>query len=238
MRYLAAAIMAAVVLLLPAFASAQVAPRDRCLPTAADAIACAPAGSGWYFDFGDRSMDYQVNNVGWLTLSGSGTTLTLSSDQGTTITTAEAFAFTGAVTMSSTFALSGSFTPTGGVTESTQSIADTDILVAADCGDTLFVTAGIDTKTITLPATIAGCEYTFMYVGADGGALLDISPNSADAVHGSCTLAGSVVEFNGTADNDIGLTKLTANTGDTITLMGDGTEGWYVTTCTGIWANN
>lgn len=107
-----------------------------------------------------------------------------------------------------------------------------------DCGKTLYVTAGIDTATITLPATVDGCEYRVVYTGADGGALLDISPAAADAIHGSCTLAASVLEFNGTDDNDVGLTKTTANTSDTITLLGDGSAGWYTQSCTGIWANN
>ena len=151
---------------------------------------------------------------------------------------------TGNVTASGTLAVTGTSTLTGhvtlagGQTQATATISDTDTLVAADCGIPQLVTAGIDTKTITLPATIDGCVYTFMYTGADGGALLDISPNASDAIHGSCTLAASVLEFNGTDDNDIGLTKATANTGDTITLLGDGSAGWYVTTCTGIWANN
>lgn len=144
----------------------------------------------------------------------------------------------GASTLTGAVTITGALSVAGGTVASTGSITTTTTLTAADCGEIQFVTAGIDTKSITLPATSAGCVYTFMYVGADGGALLDISPNASDAVHGSCTLAASVLEFSGTDDADIGLTKATANTGDTITLAGDGTEGWYVTTCTGIWANN
>jgi hypothetical protein len=125
-----------------------------------------------------------------------------------------------------------------GVVMNTVSVTGATTLDKSDCGKTMMVTAGIDAASITLPATVDGCRLEFMYVGADGGALLDISPNASDAVHGSCTLAASVVEFSGTDDADIGLTKATANTGDTITLMGDGTEGWYVLACAGIWANN
>ena len=127
---------------------------------------------------------------------------------------------------------------TGGLQVNTTAVTGAVTLGADECGNVMMTTAAIDTATVTLPATVAGCVYTLMYTGADGGALLDISPNASDAIHGSCTLAASVLEFNGTDDNDIGLTKATANTGDTITLAGDGTEGWYVTTCTGIWANN
>jgi hypothetical protein len=36
----------------------------------------------------------------------------------------------------------------------------------------------------------------------------------------------------------VGFTKATINTGDTMTMIGDGGEGWYVTACAGIAANN
>lgn len=126
-----------------------------------------------------------------------------------------------------------------GIVYNTIAITAGPALDASDCGTPQFITAAHDTSTITLPATIAGCQLQFVYVGADGGALVDISPNASDGVHGSCTLSGSVVEFSGSDNADIGLTKGTANTGDTITLIGDDAGvGWMVTACTGIWANN
>lgn len=139
---------------------------------------------------------------------------------------------------STTATFSGLLTSSAGHVATTLAVTDTTTLTSADCGQLITVSAGIDTKTITLPATIDGCTYTIVYIGADGGALVDISPNAADGIHGSCTLAASVLEFSGTDDADIGLTKATANTGDTITLAGDGGVGWYVTACAGIWANN
>lgn len=151
---------------------------------------------------------------------------------------AGASTLTGAVTMGSTLGITGALAPSGGFNPGITAVTDTATLTAADCGSLITVSAGIDTKTITLPATVAGCEYKFNYIGADGGALVDISPDADDAIHGSCTLAASVVEFSGTDNADIGLTKATANTGDTITIIGDGGEGWYVTACAGIWANN
>jgi len=144
---------------------------------------------------------------------------------------------TGAVTMSSTLSVAGAITTSAAIS-GTDSLIAAVTLDATDCGKILFVTDAADGDAITLPATIAGCEYTFMFVGSDDGALIDISPNANDAAHGSCTLAASVMELSGTDDADFGLTKSGANTGDTMTIMGDGTEGWYVTTCTGIWANN
>ena len=151
---------------------------------------------------------------------------------------AGAATLSGAITASSTVAVTGLTTTTGGHLKPTLAITDTATLTSADCGQMVTVSAGIDTKTITLPAALDGCTYEIMYIGADGGALVDISPNASDGIHGSCTLAASVLEFSGTDDADIGLTKATANTGDTITLASDGAVGWYVTACAGIWANN
>jgi hypothetical protein len=125
-----------------------------------------------------------------------------------------------------------------GWVKSTKTISASDTLDGSDCGKVLLVDAGIDTNIITLPATVAGCEFQFVYTGADGGALLDISPNASDAVHGSCTLAASVLELSGSDDADFGFTKATINTGDTVTIVGDGSVGWYVTACAGILANN
>ena len=96
---------------------------------------------------------------------------------------------------------------------------------------------GTDALTITLPATVAGVDYTFVNSGADANNIITISPNASDGIHGTVTLAASVVEFSGTDDADIANTKTTANTGDMIRLVGDGSVGWFVVGSTGIWAN-
>lgn len=54
----------------------------------------------------------------------------------------------------------------------------------SDCGKTMTSVATDDTFTWTLPATINGCVYTFQYMGANAGALLDISPNASDGIYG------------------------------------------------------
>lgn len=129
----------------------------------------------------------------------------------------------------------------GGTAHSAVSITGATTLDASDCGKPLFVTAGIDTAAITLPALAtvpAGCVYKFMYVGADAGALLDISPNAADGIEGGCTLAASVVYFSGADDGDVGLTKATILTGDTITLTSGDADDWYATAIQGICAGN
>ena len=64
-----------------------------------------------------------------------------------------------------------------------------------------------------------------------------ISPNSSDAIHGTITLAASVVELSGTDNKDLINTKATATTGNSVTIVGDGNTGWMVTGSTGIWAS-
>lgn len=160
------------------------------------------------------------------------------------LSVAGAATLSGAVSMESTLAVTGNSTFTGAARASGGSITDTTALDADDCGHAFAVTAGIDTKTITLPDAdqVLGCELTFSYVGADGGALVDISPldSDADGIEGGCyeTATDTVVYFSGTADADIGLTKSTALTGDYIKLWACGAAMWCVVGCQGIWANN
>ncbi len=113
-------------------------------------------------------------------------------------------------------------------------IADNTTLTAADTDKIFFVTA--DAKTITLPATAAGLKYTFINKGADGAIAINVSPAAADAIHGTTNASTNVV-LSGVDDKDAINTKGTATTGDYITILGDGTEGWYVIGCGGIWAS-
>lgn len=130
----------------------------------------------------------------------------------------------------------------GGYTKYGETITAAKTMTLQDCGKVFPVTAAIDTKLITLPeaSTAIGCEYTFIYIGADGGALLDISPldSDADGIEGGCTLAASVVTLSGTADADIGLTKASIQTGDYLTVVGVSATQWAKTGGQGICANN
>ncbi len=133
------------------------------------------------------------------------------------------------------------FTFNAGVGHAAVEITGITTLDASDCGKPIFVTAAADGDLITLPALTAvpaGCKYTFHYVGADGGALIDITPNASDGIEGGCTLAASVVTFSGTDDADIGLTKATILTGDTLTLTSGNADDWYASAIQGICANN
>lgn len=93
-----------------------------------------------------------------------------------------------------------------------------------------------DNMVFTLPSATAGLCYTFTNTGADGAAKISISPAAADAIHGTITLAASVVELSGTDNKDLINTKATATTGNSVTIFSDGTD-WYVLNSTGIWAS-
>lgn len=114
---------------------------------------------------------------------------------------------------------------------------------AADCG--AIVETATDNAILTLPAVAAGnagCSVTLRNTGADGAALVSLSPNAADAIFGSCvgiTGAGAatVVQSGGVDDKDFRNTKATANKGDTATVTSDGVTGWYLSGCVGEWVS-
>lgn len=122
----------------------------------------------------------------------------------------------------------GSYEPYSTVTVSTT-------LTTADCGKT-YATA-TDTVIFNLPATAAGCKLTFINSGAAGNNLLTINPDDADQIFGTVTLAASVVAIAGSAGDAVSNTKGTSIRGDSMTLIGDGVDGWYIVSSTGIWAD-
>ena len=98
-----------------------------------------------------------------------------------------------------------------------------------------------DAATITLPATVAGLNYTFIWAGA-AGETFNISPNAADTIRGACSdsnAMGTVVESAtngaGTDDKDLQLDS-GSEIGNRVTLVGDGSAGWYILDCVGSWA--
>ncbi len=119
-----------------------------------------------------------------------------------------------------------------------------------DCRD--IILAATDNTVVSLPeispateppSTFDGCEVTVINAGADGAALVSVSPNGTDTIVGSCvgvTGAGAatVVEFSGGAGKDALNTKATANNGDYIKLVSYATSDiWFVTGCVGEWAS-
>lgn len=80
--------------------------------------------------------------------------------------------------------------------------------------------------TYTLPATQNGLIYTF--VCGHAGGEINISPNANDKITGK-GIAGS-------DDQDIKNTNASNAVGDSITLVGDGVDGWLVIAIQGTWA--
>ena len=114
-----------------------------------------------------------------------------------------------------------------------QSITASTTLTAGDSGKVF--TIATDALVITLPSVAAGLKFTFVNTGTDGNNIITLSPESTDAIWGTITLAGSVVDLGGVDDKDLINTKASTIKGDSVTLVSDGTD-WFVTASTGIWA--
>jgi len=110
-------------------------------------------------------------------------------------------------------------------------------LSASDSGKTFLI--GADALVITLPATSFGLKFTFVNFGAAGAQIMTISPQAADGIAGTVTLAASVVVLDGTVDKDLVNTKATSQAGDRATILGSGipgTKAWILTESGGIFA--
>jgi hypothetical protein len=93
-----------------------------------------------------------------------------------------------------------------------------------------------DAKVITLPkidANNVGMEFKFRNTGADGNNIITISPNAADAIHGTV----AAIQSGGVADKDWINTKATANKGDWCSLVALEAGSWYLTGGDGVWAS-
>ena len=101
-------------------------------------------------------------------------------------------------------------------------------LTQADNGKTFFIT-GAD-KVMTLPATFAGGKYTFVLknAGLSAGTGLSISPASVDFITGNGLTA--------TDNKDLILAGSGDRAGDSVTIEGDGVDGWFITAITGTWS--
>lgn len=109
---------------------------------------------------------------------------------------------------------------------------DTDnvTLTTTHCGGVRAIAT--DEKVYSLPATAAGCRFTFINAAAANNVLLAIDPTTNDQIFGSC----DAVVIAGATGEKLQNTKLTSKRGDSVTLIGDGADGWYITSCTGVWA--
>lgn len=112
-----------------------------------------------------------------------------------------------------------------------QLIAPADVgaaktLTAAESGG-IFVTTAADVV-FTLPATAPGLVYTIITGVASAGTGTSVSPAAADQIQGN--------GFTGADNKDAINTGATDVVGDAITVVGDGTDGWWITNVIGTWA--
>lgn len=96
---------------------------------------------------------------------------------------------------------------------------------------------GTDALVITLLPTKVGVTYTFVNSGADGNNLITLDPNADDAIFGTVANAAADSVSGGALDKDLVNTKATAIKGDSLTIVGDGVDGWYIVGGVGIWAS-
>jgi hypothetical protein len=90
--------------------------------------------------------------------------------------------------------------------------------------------AGAADLVFTLPSTAAGLTFTFVLAaaGLSTGTGLSISPAAADKIMGN--------GFTSADDKDAVLAGSGDREGDAITIVGDGADGWYITSVTGTWS--
>ena len=118
----------------------------------------------------------------------------------------------------------------GWVENYVEEITATKTLNYGDSGKVFLV--GTDALVITLPATKAGVRYTFVNSGDDDAVLITVSPNASDKIMGTI----AAVSMTASDDGDLTNTKTGANKGDWVTIVGDGSDGWYIIGGDGVWA--
>ena len=99
-------------------------------------------------------------------------------------------------------------------------------LDAEDVGKVFYVKK--DAAAITLPATSVGLMFTIVNCGQDGDCKVSVSPNALDKIMGP--------DIAGTDNKDLINTKATAKCMDRVTVIAEGTNGYYVAAIRGVWA--
>jgi hypothetical protein len=119
----------------------------------------------------------------------------------------------------------GTYHPSGSTVTRVEHAVDAT-LTAADSGK-VHVTTAVDVV-LTLPPTESGLTFTVVagVLSATTGA--SVSPDAADQVIG--------LGFTGLDDKDAINTAATDVVGDSITLLGDGVDGWLIINAQGVWA--
>jgi hypothetical protein len=94
--------------------------------------------------------------------------------------------------------------------------------LTTDSGKTFIATAA--DVVFTLPSTASGLQYTFVCAAVSASTGLSVSPAAADNIN------------EGTDDKDLINSGATDVLGDSVTVVADGTLGWYTTSKIGTWA--
>jgi hypothetical protein len=93
---------------------------------------------------------------------------------------------------------------------------------------TTFVANHATAIAVTLPPTQAGLKYTLVVGTVTSSTGHSFHPDAADKIMGNgLSLADHA---------NIYCTPATDRVGDSITLVGDGSDGWYITAVVGTWA--
>lgn len=159
--------------------------------------------------------------------------------------TAKDTSFSGSNTFSGATSFTGTTTFTGATSGVRNSVVSgtsaTYALTTAQSGTVFVATKSSATQTYTLPsAATAGVKYTFI-CGNAGGEIL-ITPSGSDTITatafsavGASPSTAIVAPAGGTGIKN---TAATNAVGDSITLVSDGSTGWYgIGISSGIWAS-
>lgn len=106
-------------------------------------------------------------------------------------------------------------------------IAVADVTLTAANSGTTYIVDAVD-LTFSLPATVAGLSFTFCVATLSSNTGLLISPVAADAIHGG--------GLTSTDNQDLKNTAATDAEGDMVSIVGDGVDGWFITSIQGTWA--
>lgn len=111
----------------------------------------------------------------------------------------------------------------------TRIITESTTLTPAESGTTLIADLTTDII-VTLPATQAGLEYTLIVGQVTGGTEVGhaFSPNANDKIIGGGLSPAD--------DKDVRCSRASDVAGDLLTVVGDGSLGWYIKRKIGTWA--
>jgi hypothetical protein len=113
-----------------------------------------------------------------------------------------------------------------GLRRKVESKAASYTVTAADSGKVFLATA-VDVK-FTLPSTAAGLDYTFICHTVSSSTGIQVDPAAADQIAGKGLTSVDNKDLINSAGSDA--------EGDSVTIVGDGTDGWWITAINGTWA--